>query len=45
MWIVELNILGRRFTRTFDLRRPAFVLDPRTVPARLSQLRQPRVAA
>ncbi len=45
MWIVELNILGHKFTRTFDVRRPAFVLGPRTVSARLSQLRQARVAA
>lgn len=37
MWIVEINILGRRFTREVHDRRGAFPLTPRLVQTRLTQ--------
>jgi hypothetical protein len=44
MWIVELNVLGRRFTR--EVPRPAApVLAPRRVQTRITQLLRPRDAA
>jgi hypothetical protein len=45
MWTVELNVLGRRFTHQARDRREAFRLSPRSVRARLSHLRQSRIAA
>ena len=45
MWIVEVNVLGRRFTyHAHDHGReaPAY---PRTVQSRLAQLRHARTAA
>lgn len=45
MWIVEVNVLGRKFTyRVHDHTRD-FRLSPRTVQSRLAQLRQARSAA
>jgi hypothetical protein len=46
MWIVELNVLGHRFTRQVpDHRAKALSLNPRAVQSRLAQLRHPRAAA
>jgi hypothetical protein len=45
MWMIELNILGRRFTHEVHDRRVAFKVDPRQVPARLAQLKRPGAAA
>jgi hypothetical protein len=45
MWIVEINVLGRRFTHEVRDRREAFKFSPRSVQARLSHMRQPRAAA
>ncbi|MDT5195565.1 MAG: hypothetical protein QOH20_2319 [Mycobacterium sp.] len=44
MWIVEVNILGRRFTYRGPNQTRAFRLSPRTVQSRLAQLRHVRVA-
>jgi hypothetical protein len=44
MWIVEVNVLGRRFTyRMRDNRQ--FRFSPRNVQSRLAQLRHARAAA
>jgi hypothetical protein len=46
MWIVELNVLGHRFTREVPGHgAKAFSLNPRVVQSRLAQLRHPRAAA
>lgn len=45
MWIVELNVLGHRFTRGMPDRRSVLAFRPRAVHARLSNLRSPRAAA
>lgn len=47
MWIVEINILGRRFTHQVHDRRAAFAITPLSVHPRLSALRhlKPRTAA
>ena len=45
MWIVEINILGRRFTREVHDRRGAFPLTPRAVQTKLSHLRHPKPRA
>jgi cell division protein ZapA (FtsZ GTPase activity inhibitor) len=45
MWVVEINILGRRFTLQVDDRREALKVHSRAVQSRLSQLRRPRAAA
>lgn len=47
MWIVEVNILGRRFTHEVHDRRGAFAISPSAVQLRLSALRhlKPRTAA
>lgn len=47
MWVVEINILGRRFTREVHDRRGAFPLNVRSFPSRLAHLRhaKPRAAA
>ena len=46
MWIVELNVLGHRFTREVPGHSAkAFKLNPRVVQSRLAQLRQPGAAA
>jgi hypothetical protein len=45
MWIVEVNVLGRRFTyRAHDYRRQ-FRLRLRTVQSRLAHRRHARAAA
>jgi hypothetical protein len=45
MWIVEVNVLGRRFTYRVHDHAKAFRLSPRTVQSRLAQLRHMRTAA
>ena len=47
MWLVEINIPGRRFTREVHFRRAAFPATPRSVQTRLTQLIRalPRAAA
>jgi cell division protein ZapA (FtsZ GTPase activity inhibitor) len=45
MWIVEVNILGRRFTHRVHDRREALKDRSRAVQSRLSHLRRPRAAA
>jgi hypothetical protein len=45
MWIVEVNVLGRRFTHEVRDRREAFKFSPRNIQARLSDMRNPRAAA
>jgi hypothetical protein len=45
MWMIELNILGRRFTREVPVARDTFKIDPRLVQARLAQFRRPGAAA
>ena len=45
MWIVEVNILGRRFTHEVHARRGTFRFGRRTVPSRLARLRHPEAAA
>jgi len=45
MWIVEINILGRRFTYRPREHARDFRLSPRTVHSRLAQLRHTRTAA
>ena len=42
MWVVEVNILGRRFTHQVDDRREALKVRSRAAQSRLSQLRRPR---
>lgn len=44
MWVIEVNVLGRRFTRRVGERPKAFRFTPHDVQARLSQLRLPRAA-
>ena len=45
MWIIEVNVVGRRFTRSVpDLHRPSFRFNTRAVHWRPSQLRHPRAA-
>lgn len=45
MWVVEVNVLGRRFTRQVPAPpRSALRLHPRAVGVRLAQLRHPRAA-
>lgn len=44
MWIVEWNVLGRRFTH--EVRRPgADALSPRKMSGRVTQLLRARAAA
>jgi hypothetical protein len=44
MWIVEVNVLGCRFT--YHVRNhPRFRLSPRNVHSRLARLRHARAAA
>ena len=45
MWIVEINVLGRRFTYRAREHAGDFRLSPRTVQSRLAQLRHARTAA
>jgi hypothetical protein len=45
MWIVEINVLGRRFTYRAREHARDFRLAPRTVQSRLAQLRHIRFAA
>jgi hypothetical protein len=45
MWIVEINVLGRRFTHEVRNSREAFKFSPRGMQARLSHMRNPRAAA
>jgi hypothetical protein len=47
MWVVEINILGRRFTREVHDRRAAFPITTRTLQSGLTHLRhmKPRAAA
>ncbi len=44
MWIVELNILGRRYTREIGHRR-ARDLTQRSVHSRITRFLNPRTAA
>ena len=44
MWVIEVNVLGRRFTRRVNDRPRAFRLTPHGLQLRLSQLRYPRAA-
>jgi hypothetical protein len=43
MWIVEVNVIGRRFTHQVG-RRPIFHFSPRSISWRPSQLRHSRAA-
>lgn len=45
MWIVEVNVLGHRFTHEVRDRREASKFSPRNIQARLSDMRNPRAAA
>jgi hypothetical protein len=45
MWIVEVNVLGRRFTYRVHDHAKKFPLSPRNVQSRLAQLRHVRTAA
>jgi hypothetical protein len=45
MWIVEVNVLGHRFTYRVHGHAKAFRLSPRNVQSRLAQLRHVRTAA
>ena len=45
MWIVEINVLGRRFTYRAREHGRDFRLSPRTVQSRLAQPRHTRFAA
>jgi hypothetical protein len=45
MWIVEFNVLGRRFTHQVRDHREDFRDRSRTVQSRLSTLRRPGAAA
>jgi hypothetical protein len=45
MWIVEINVLGRRFTYRAREHARDLRLAPRTVQSRLAQLRHIRFAA
>jgi len=44
MWVIEVNVLGRRFTRRVGDHPRAFRFTPQNVQMRLSQLRNPRAA-
>jgi hypothetical protein len=44
MWVIEVNVLGRRFTREVGERPKPFRFTPHDVQMRLSQLRHPRAA-
>ena len=44
MWVIEVNVLGRKFTRRVGDTQSAFRFTPQTVQTRLSQLRNPRAA-
>lgn len=45
MWIVEVNVLGHRFTHRVGDRPELFRLTPRVVQWRQWKHRQPRAAA
>jgi hypothetical protein len=45
MWIVEVNVLGHRFTHQVRDRREALKFSPRSVQSRLSHMRHPRAVA
>ena len=45
MWVIELNVLGRRFTHRTSDQLSGWRLTPQNVQMRLSQLRRPRAAA
>ena len=45
MWVIELNVLGRRFTHRTSDQLSGWRLTPQNVQLRLSQLRRPRAAA
>lgn len=45
MWIVEVNVLGRRFTHQVQDHRDRLRDRSRAVQTRLTQLRRPRIAA
>lgn len=45
MWMVELNVLGHRFTHQVPDRRRTFRFSPRAVQTRLSAMRHSRAAA
>ena len=40
MWIVEVNVAGRRFVHEVRTRRPSFRFSPRNFGWRQSQLQQ-----
>ena len=44
MWIVELNVFGRKFTRQVSDRPKGLRVTPHNVQTRLSQLRHPKAA-
>ena len=44
MWMVEVNVAGRRFTHEVHARLPKLWFSPRNIGWRLSQLRQTRAA-
>jgi len=45
MWIVEVNVLGRRFTHRFDGRPAVPRFTPRLPQRRRGKWREPRAAA
>jgi hypothetical protein len=45
MWIIEVNVLGRRFTLGGHHQPRKFRLSPRNVQTRLAHLRHARAAA
>ncbi|MET0474357.1 MAG: hypothetical protein ABW001_06915 [Mycobacterium sp.] len=45
MWIVEINILGRRFTHRFNDHHEVLRLTPRVAQWRQWKQRHPRAAA
>jgi hypothetical protein len=44
MWVIEVNVLGRTFTRKVGDTQRAFRFTPQTMQTRLSQLRNSRAA-
>ena len=45
MWIIEVNVVGRRFTYVVpDRYRPSFRFNPRAMHWRAPQVRHPRAA-
>lgn len=44
MWVIEVNVLGRKFTRRVGEQPRALRFIPQDLQMRLSELRNPRAA-